>query len=74
MLAADDGEDGDDERVEERPDETRHCVEVVAEQLQGEAGGVVHGDVVAEYAENEEHEAELREAGWVEGFQKESAQ
>ena len=62
MLLASNGEHGDDERDEERPDEARHGVEVVAQQLQTEAGAVVDADIVAQNGEDEEDEAELGEA------------
>ena len=65
VVLADNGEDGDNERNEEGPDETWHGVEVVAEQLHAEAGGVVDGDVVANDAKNEKDEGGLGPAEWV---------
>ena len=74
VLATGDGEDGDDDRVGQRPDETRDGVEVVAKQLQGQARGVVDGHVVADDGEDEQHEAELGEVQRAEGLPEEAAQ
>ena len=74
VLAAGDGEHGDDERDQEGPDEARHGVEVVAEQLQAEARGVVDGDVVAADREDGEDEGCLGPAEWVVGGQQEAAE
>jgi len=73
MLSASDSKDSDDKRVDERPDETGHGVEVVAEQLHAESGGIVDCDVVSQDGEDEEHEAEFREVERVEGFSEETA-
>ena len=59
VLLAGDGEHRDDDGKQQRPDQARDRVEVVAEQLDGEAAGVVDGDVVAEHGEREDDEREL---------------
>ncbi len=40
------GKDGNNQRVDEGPDESGHSVEIMSEELQREPGGVVDGDVV----------------------------
>ena len=62
MVLPDNSEDGDDDCDEERPDESRDGVEVVAEQLQAKTRGVVDGDVVAEDGECEQHQTEFAPA------------
>ena len=59
MVLARDGKNGNDERDEEGPDEARDGVEPVAQELEGEAAGVIDGDVVAQDGEHEEDEGEL---------------
>lgn len=69
MVLARNGENGHDERDEEGPDEARDGVEPVAQELEGEAAGVVDGDVVAQDGEHEEDEGELGPAvGVIDGF------
>ena len=65
MVFSDHGEDTDDKRNEERPDETRHSMEPVAKQLDREAGGVEDCDVVAKHREREYDQGELRPADWM---------
>jgi hypothetical protein len=74
VLSARNSQDGNHERVDKRPDETRHGVEVVAEQLHAETGGVIDCDVVPQHREDEEHQAELREAERVEGLSDQAAE
>ena len=74
MLSAGNGEDGNYDCVDERPDESRNGVEVVAEKLHAKAGGVVDCDVVADDGEDKEDEAEFGEAERVEAFSEQAAE
>jgi hypothetical protein len=74
MLSASNSQNGNYERVDKRPDESRNSVEVVTEKLHAETGGVVDGNIIPEHGEDEENQAELREREGVEGFPEETAQ
>ena len=74
MVFARDGEDGDDERGRKGPDEAGHRMEIVAQELQAEAIGVVDGDVVAQHGEHEHHEAEFGPAEGVIGDEENAAE
>ena len=73
-LLAGDGEHGDDDGDEERPDEARDGVEVVAQQLERQPAGVVDRDVVPQHGEGEQDEAELGPADRVVNLEDEAAQ
>lgn len=64
-ILAGDSKDGNHERVEERPDESRDGMEVMAQELYGQARGVVDGDVVPQDGEDQDYETEF---GEVEGM------
>ena len=66
MVLAHNGEEGDDQRNEERPDEAGHSMEKVPKELHAEAGRVVDDDVVADHAKDEEDERGLGPAERVE--------
>jgi hypothetical protein len=74
VLTTSDSKDSNNDSVGQRPDETGDSVEVVSEQLQGQAGGVVDSDVISNNGEDEEDEAELREMERVEGFSEQTAE
>ena len=74
MVFASDGEDGDDQNDKERPDETRHGVEVVAEELQGEAARVANSYIIAEDGEHEQDKAELGPTKGVVNFSDEATE
>ena len=69
-----DGQHSDDDGNEQAPNEARHGVEIVAQQLQGEAAAVVDRDVVAQHGEGEHDEAELGPGGGVVDFVDEPAE
>ena len=74
MVFAGNSEDGDDQNDEERPDETRHGVEIVTEELQGEATRVADCYIIAEDGEHEQDKAELGPAEGVIDFSDEAAE
>ena len=73
MLSSSDGKDCNNKRIDERPDEPGHGVEVVAKELHAETGWVVDCDVVSEHREDEENQAELGEWERMERLSEETA-
>jgi hypothetical protein len=52
VLATSDGEDDNNKSIDERPDESRNSVEVMAEKLKTQSGGVVDCDVISNDSED----------------------
>lgn len=59
MLLACDGENSNYDDEDEGPEETWNGVEVVAQKLHGQTGGVVNGDVVTKHGERKDDKAEF---------------
>lgn len=74
VLTTSDSKNGDDNGVDQRPEETGNGVEVMPQKLHAEAGRVVYCDVVSDNGEDEEDKAEFGKAERMEGLSQETAE
>lgn len=74
MLLPSNGKYRDNDDSNERPKGARNGVEVRAEKLHRQAGGVQVGNVVAQHGEGEHDQAELGPADRMVGFEQQTAQ
>ena len=73
-LLAGNGKHSNDNGDEQRPDETRYGMEIIAKQLKRKTAGVVDRDIVPKHRKGKQDQAELGPSNWVVDFEDEATQ